>query len=178
MQEIWKDIKGYEGLYQISNLGRIKSLDKKDSIGRKIKGKLMRNIVRKDGYFGIILSKDGKAKDFLIHRLVAQAFVLNKDNYKEVNHKDECKQNNNATNLEWCNRKYNVNYGNANKERRKTLLNRNGKKIKQYDKNRGLIEYYESLGDANRKTGINISHISQCCNKKRKTAGGYIWEYV
>lgn len=178
MVEIWKPIKNYENLYVISNLGNIKSLDKKDSIGRKIKGKYMKPIKRKDGYLDILLRKNNHSKRFLIHRLVAQTFIENKNNYKEINHKDENKSNNCVKNLEWCNRKYNINYGMANKKRKETLLNKNGKAINQIDKNNNIIKQYSSLMEAHRKTKLNKSHLSECCNGIRKTTGGFKWEYI
>ena len=176
--EIWKNIEGYEELYQISNYGNVKSLDKKDSLNRKIKGKNLKIIKRKDGYLSVKLNKQSKSKEFLIHRLVATMFIPNLGKYKEINHKDENKQNNCVDNLEWCNRKYNINYGNANANRRKTLLNRRGKKVMQYDKSKKIIAQYSSVREASRKTNINIAGICDCCNNKRRTAGGYHWEYL
>lgn len=178
MTEIWKDIVDYKGLYQASNLGRIKSLDKKDAMGRLVKGKIMKPATRKDGYLQITLHKDKKATKFLVHRLIAEIFIENKQNLKEINHKDENKQNNNISNLEWCSRKYNVNYGEANKKRRYKLLNKRGKKIAQYDKKGNLLNMFLSLSQATRDTKVNKAHISECCNKYRKTAGGYKWECI
>ena len=176
--EVWKDIKEYKGLYQVSNIGNVRSLNKKDSLGRRVKGKIMKPVKRKDGYLHITLHKNGKAKHFLIHRLVAEAFVENKNNYKEINHIDENKINNNINNLEWCNRSYNINYGEANKNRRKTLLNRRGKKIIQFDKNGNEIKIFPSLMQVVRELGLSKSDLSQCCNGKRKTTGGYRWKYI
>lgn len=176
--EIWVSIKDYENLYQVSNYGNIRSLDKKDSLGRFVKGKNMKPIVRKDGYLDITLHKDGKGKHFLLHRLIAETFIDNPNDYKEINHKDENKANNNINNLEWCSRSYNINYGIGNKSRRKTLLNKRGKEIIQYNKNKEIIKIYPSLREANRKTNINIGNICECCNGTRKTAGGYIWQYA
>lgn len=176
--ELWKDVKEYKGLYQVSNLGNIKSLDKKDSLGRKVKGKKMKPIKRKDGYLDITLHKDGKGKHFLLHRLIAEAFIENKNNSNEINHIDENKTNNKVENLEWCNRSYNINYGLANKSRRITLLNKRGKKIIQYDKSGNMIKIYPSLMQVVRELNLNRSHLSQACNGKRKTCGGYYWKYV
>lgn len=176
--ELWKDIKEYEGLYQVSNLGNIKSLDKKDSLGRKVKGKKMKPIKRKDGYLDITLHKNGKGKHFLLHRLIAEAFIENKNNSNEINHIDENKTNNKVENLEWCNRSYNINYGLANKNRRITLLNKRGKRIIQYDKNGNIIKIYPSLMQVVRELNLGKSHLSQACNGKRKTCGGYHWKYV
>ena len=116
--EEWKDIKGYEGIYQISNKGRVKSLH----YGKE---KILSGTPIKGGYLFINLSKNGKTKPFYIHRLVAQAFLPNPDNLPDVNHKDEDKTNNYVENLEWCSRKYNINYGNRNEITKK----KNGKKI-------------------------------------------------
>ena len=178
MKEIWKDIKEYEGLYQISNLGNIKSVNKKDSLGRKVNGKMMKPIKRKDGYLDITLHKNGEAKHFLIHKIVAKTFIKNKNNYKEINHIDENKRNNNIDNLEWCDRSYNINYGKANKSRRKKLLNKRGKKIAQLDNNKQIIKIFPSLMQTVRELKLNKSHLSQCCNGKRKTTGGYYWQYI
>ena len=111
MKEIWRDIKGYEGLYQASNLGNIRSLDRKDGRGFNRKGFVMSPIPAKTGYLNIHLSKQGKGKTFQIHRLVAEAFLPNPENLQIINHKDENPQNNVVDNLEWCTYKYNSNYG-------------------------------------------------------------------
>ncbi len=126
MNEIWKDIQGYEGIYQISNLGRVKSLprvieydkpnwSKIQHMKISIPEKILKTKKRKDGYLEICLTCFGKQKYFCIHRLVAQAFLSNPDNLPQVNHKDENKINNQVDNLEWCSANYNCNYGNRNK---------------------------------------------------------------
>lgn len=111
MQEVWKDIKGYAGYYQVSNFGKVRSLDRTDNLGRKRKGKTLSPILDKFGYCSVNLLKNSFAQKFKVHRLVANAFLENPSNYSEINHKDENKQNNYACNLEWCDRKYNMNYG-------------------------------------------------------------------
>ena len=108
----WKDIPGYEGLYQVSNLGEIKSLNYRNT-GKE---KIIKPRKNKGGYLRVVLCKNGKQKDFLVHRLVAVAFIPNHNNYNQVNHKDENPSNNNVNNLEWCTSKYNSNYGNRNKK--------------------------------------------------------------
>lgn len=107
VMEIWKDIEGYEGLYQVSNYGKVKSLGN----DKNKKSKMRKERTTKDGYIQIKLHKNGETKGFYIHRLVAQAFISNPNGYKEVNHIDENKRNNSSTNLEWCTRLYNVRYG-------------------------------------------------------------------
>lgn len=178
MKEIWRDIEEYKGLYQISNLGRIRSLDKKDSLNRRVKGKIMKPIVRKDKYLCVKLHKNSICKEQLIHRLVANAFIENKYNYKEINHKDENKQNNCVNNLEWCNRSYNINYGKANEMRRKALLNKRGKKVIQIDKNNKIIGVYQSIGEAYRITNISKSKICMVCKGQREKVGNYFWQYI
>ena len=161
--EIWKEIKGYEGLYQVSNYGRIKN-----------KFKILKQKRNKFGYLVLRLSKNNKKKDFLVHRLVAQAFIENKDNLPQVNHKDENKQNNNITNLEWCSSSYNINYGNRNKK----VSNKISKKVAKYNLEGNLIKIYNSMTEAQEENDIWHSRIGKCCRDKSKTAGGYKWRYV
>ena len=107
MKEEWRDIKGYEGRYQVSNLGRVKSLNYRHTN----KEKILSNTTNTKDYLTVSLYKNGKIKTYYIHKLVAAHFIPNPDNYKEVNHKDENKSNNCVSNLEWCSREYNQNYG-------------------------------------------------------------------
>lgn len=115
--EIWNDIKGYEGLYQVSNLGRVKSLARQGT-----KGVILKPVIAK-GYIHYPLTKDKKTKWYYAHRLVAEQFIPNPDKLPEVNHKDECKANNQIENLEWCTKSYNSNYG-TRKERISNTLKR------------------------------------------------------
>ena len=110
-EEIWRPVVGYEGLYEVSSYGRVRSLDRYDRRNQFRKGKLLKNRDNGNGYLICILSKNGIVKNKYIHRLVLEAFIPNPDNLSEVNHKDEDKTNNNVDNLEWCDRKYNCNYG-------------------------------------------------------------------
>lgn len=178
VKEIWKDVKDFEKLYQVSNFGNIRSLNKLDTLGRKVTGKLMKPIRRKDGYFDITLRKNNIQKHYLLHRLIAITFIENKNNYKEINHKDENKTNNNINNLEWCNRSYNINYGKANDKRRNKLINnKRSKKVLQFNLNNELINTFNSLNEVKRQLNYSISGISQCCNGERKTSHNYIWRY-
>lgn len=120
--EIWKDVVGYEGLYQVSNLGNVRSLDRKKEqwngynfSTRSYKGKNIKPQI-KNNYFQVGLGKDGKIKWFMVHRLVANAFLKNQYNLPCVNHKDENKTNNKVDNLEWCTQSYNINYGSRNEK--------------------------------------------------------------
>ena len=113
--EIWKDIKGYEGLYQISNKGRVysipRSINKSDGKTQFVRGRILKPYIKQNKYLEADLCTEGKVKRYLIHRLVAEAFIPNPNNLPEVNHKNEVKTDNNVENLEWCTPKYNTNYG-------------------------------------------------------------------
>lgn len=125
MNEIWKDIEGYEGLYQVSNLGRVRSVDRIGGRGRRFNGRILKPKVKTGGYLLVNFSKEGKRKMFSVHRLVAQAFIPNPEGLPQINHKDENPSNNRVENLEWCDGKYNCNYGIRNERRVQTMI-RNG----------------------------------------------------
>lgn len=171
MAEVWKDIKGYEGLYQVSNQGRIKSLRYRNSNKTAI---LKTQINSRNGYVQIVLSKNNIHKTKKVHRLVAEAFLINLNNYPCINHKDENRQNNNIKNLEWCTYSYN----NVYNGRSKRVAKIQGKEVKQLDKTGNVINVFESTRQAGRVTGYNQRHISECCRGLVKTCGGYIWEYT
>lgn len=180
LKEIWKDIKNYEGLYQVSTYGRIKSLSKfhrtsknHSSIGYWTKDKILKEQYDKDGYAKINLIKNNKQKRFSIHQLVAQTFISNPCNYKYINHKNEIKNDNNINNLEWCNSCYNANYGNRNEK----ISKNKSKKIVQFDGDGKIIRIWDSITQASKELKIQISHISSCCNKKRSKTGGYSWRF-
>ena len=168
MKEIWKDKKDYEGHYQVSNWGRVKSI----KFGKERILKLTKD---KDGYFFVNLYKNNKSKTFKVHRLVAEAFLPNTDNLPLINHKDEDKSNNIVSNLEWCDVKYNTNYGTRNKRIGKS--NTNGKRSKpvlQYTLDGKFVREWESYRECKRN-GFN--HVSECCRGKLKSCGGFIWRY-
>lgn len=167
MIEIWKDIKDYEGLYQVSNYGRVRSL-KTYMILKPRKSN--------SGYFRVGLSKKGKHKWFLIHRLVATAFLSNPLNLPQVNHKDENKTNNKLENLEWCDGFYNHNYGTAIKRMVEKQLNKNkSKAILQYTLSGEFIKEFPSIQEAKRNGyGGAVVH---CLVGRNKTAYGFIWKY-
>lgn len=186
MEEIWKDILGYEDSYQVSNLGHVRSKDRVifDKIGRTrhLKGKLLTpkpNVKTK--YCSIYLS--GHA--YYVHRLVARAFVPNPNNYPEINHKDENRQNNEADNLEWCTRKYNHDYGN----RTKREIQAKSKKVIQLNNKGRVVAVFANASEASKVTGANRRQIQMAAahyhyvDKHGKlirylTAGGFKWEYV
>ena len=176
MEEIWKDIKGYEGMYQVSNFGRVKSMNYRNT-GKEENLKSFYAC----GYLRVGLWKNEKSKWFYVHRLVAEAFLPNPDNLPEINHKSENKTQNNVDNLEWCNRKYNCNYGTRierSAEKHKGVFNtKRSKSILQYDLEGNFINEWPSTMEIERQLGCCNSHISACCRGKRKTAYGFKWQY-
>lgn len=204
--EVWKDVQGYEGLYQVSNLGRVRSLDRTiiDSIGRKrlYKGKLLKPIIDNHGYFEVLLYKGTNRKPPHIHRLVAQTFLPNPKKLPCINHIDENKQNNAVSNLEWCSYKYNNNYGTRtdraiqtrgrNPEWYKKIKEHTGKIGKKYGRINGakmskpvlqfdldgdFIREWPSMREVKHNLKIDNSSIARCCKGKQKTAGKYIWKF-
>lgn len=180
MQEIWKDVEGYEGLYRVSNKGRIKSLNYKNT--QRIK--ILKQYESTNGYLRTCLCKNGIAKFFLIHRLVAQAFINNQHNLLEVNHIDGNKQNNNVNNLEWCTRSENNVHAIKNNLRKikRGKDNPNSKIIYQKDIKTGkILNIFYGIGDIKRKMHLkDAATIGKCCRsvKNYKTAYGYKWEYA
>lgn len=200
MEEIWKDVKGYEGLYQVSNFGKVKSVERviiqRDGKIKKIRGAIKKQRLIKKGYATVCLCKNCKSKFFLVHRLVAIAFVDNPFEYPCVNHKDECKTNNNAENLEWCTCKYNSNYGTI-KERIIDTRRKNNKqedinnKIRETAKKKGLrtaerainqftwdgvfVKRFDSAEQVKKQLGIQST--GSCANGTQNHAGGFIWLY-
>lgn len=174
--EEWRDIKGYEGLYQVSNEGRVRSLERWCRNGKQlVKGKIKSIFKMADGYYGVTLQKDGNSKVKKIARLVAKTFIPNPQNLPEVNHKNEDKSLNSVENLEWCSRSYNVNYGTRNKRVGDHFL----KKVCKLDLNGEILKIYDSLTDASNDNNLSISRISDCCNNKPHclTGGGFKWKF-
>lgn len=169
--ETFLSVPGYEGLYEISNLGNVKSLRS---------GKLLKQASNKDGYKMVSLTVKGKSRGFSVHRLVALAFIPNPENLPEINHMDENPSNNCADNLEWCTRKYNLNYGGYRERMSKTLLKDNvhRKSISAYDKKTLVyVKSYDSITEAEKELGLSKGAIGQALSGKIKTSGGYIWKY-
>lgn len=177
--EMWKDVPEYEGLYQASNIGRIKSLERYTEDGHHVLERILKPSLAK-GYLKVQLSKNGRNKTIYVHKIIATTFLDNVNNLPEVNHKDENKLNNCVVNLEWCTHKYNIHYGTAIRRMSEKQINngKNSKKVAKYDKENKILCIYPSIMEAYRKTGILSPLIVQCCKRKRKTAGGYIWRYA
>ena len=165
-EEIWCPIKGYEGLYEVSDQGRVKSL----KFG---KGKILKPFRNKGGYLRVGLCKNGEMKQCFVHRLVAKTFIPNPDNLPEVNHKDEDKENNSVQNLEWCTDKYNTNYGTRTQRQAEKL----SKPVLQLTKSGVFVREWKSTRDVERNLGFNHGNISLYCNGKRKSSNGFVWKF-
>ena len=176
-KEIWKDIVGYEGLYQVSNYGRVRSLDRtytqKARNGSILKHTYKGQILKPNnvsGYLQVNIQKHKKRNDQKIHRLVAEAFIPNLNNLPQVNHIDGNKHNNHVDNLEWVTTS-------ENQLHSYYVLKNNLKPVIQYDLEGNFIKEWEATKIASIKLNIHASNITNCCKNNRKTAGGYIWKY-
>lgn len=189
MIELWKDIKNYEGIYQVSNLGRIKTLDKYVNClyeqKRLIKSREIKTFKNNSGYYIVSLYQNNKSKKFLVHRLVAEAFIPNLNNKKEVNHIDGNKENNCVDNLEWVTKSENELHASEKgfTKKQKEMVAKNNKKLKskkvyQYDLNGNFIKQYSSVSEAARENGFAIGAIANCCRGERKKVYNYIWKYT
>jgi hypothetical protein len=193
--EMWRDVKGYEGIYMVSNLGRVKSLPsmserqyknrKTNFIPKKCRVLRINNL-QTGGYCAVKLTTKGKVINFKVHRLVADAFILNKECKDQVNHINGIKTDNYVSNLEWVTQSENIKHSfsiGSHKPKEQWLakgeLNPKSKKVIQFTKNGEFVAEYGSQQEAARVTGIDQSMIWHCCNGiKCKTAGGFKWEYA
>lgn len=177
MEEIWRDIEGYEGLYQVSNLGKVRSLRYKNR--DEVRELFLKPHNR--GYLQVELYKDGKGKTFTVHRLVAKAFVEGYAENKVVNHIDENKQNNVSTNLEWCTMLYNARFYN---ERHQAEIhaprgpNKNIRPVNQISPDGQVVKTWSNSKEVMRKLGWSDWSISECCRGNRRSAYGFTWQYA
>lgn len=181
--EIWKPVVGYQGLYEVSNKGRVRSMNRvtKGRWGtQSFRGTILKAANRTKGsknspfyYQGVNLHKDGKSKNMNVHRLVAEAFIPNPHNYPIVNHIDENPSNNDVDNLEWCTQKHNQNHGTL-PERRRQLRH---KKVNQYSLDGKFIKQFQSVIEASEATGLIRTSITNACKGHARTAGGCLWRY-
>ena len=169
MNEVWKDIVEYEGIYQVSNLGKVKNKN----------NKLLKLKKDKNGYLIAYLYKNSIMKCKKVHRLVAKAFIPNLENKPQVNHKDGNKQNNNVNNLEWCSNRENIIHCWENNLHTKKFGNKHdgARKILQYDLDGNFIKCWGSIVEASKYYNTTINNLWACLNKKSKTAKGFLWEY-
>ena len=184
MEEIWKDIEGYEGLYQVSNLGRIKSLQRtitdKNGKVKTIKETLMKHNTDDKGYKYVFLSKNNTKKFSRVHKLIAQAFIPNPLNLPEIDHINTIQDDNRIENLRWCTHKENMNNNETlRKFREKGRRHKQTKDIpiKQLSFEGEEINIFTSAYEAGKILGYKPCHILYCCDGKRKTAYGYVWKY-
>lgn len=183
MDEIWKDISGYEGRYHVSNHGRVKSCTRADCNNRLVKERILHTRKSKVGYLQVTLFCDGAAKSLTVHRLVATAFIQNLENKPEVNHIDGDKHNNHVDNLEWVTSRENHLHAFRELGRKVSWLGKLGKDshlskpVMQFTKGGVLILVFAGLQEASRETGVNPGNISSCCRGERKSAGGFIWKH-
>ncbi len=174
MEEIWKDVVGYEGLYQVSNLGNVKSLN----WGKTGKSKNLWLKPHTKGYLQVELAKNGIKHFYLVHRLVAEAFIQNPFNFPVINHIDEDKTNNSVSNLEWCTKSYNTRYSMDLHPTRKHKELRFNLPILQLTLNGEIVKTWECSRTIFLETGMSDWSISECCRGNRKTAYGYKWQYA
>ena len=165
-KEIWKDIKGFEGHYQVSDKGRVRSL-------KYGKERILKPERTHNGYLRVGLLKNRNRKMFMVHRLVGQAFLSNPHNLPQINHKDEDKTNNRVENLEWCDGKYNMNYG----TRTQRVTEKVSKTVLQYTKTGEFVKEWKSTHDIERNLGYSKGNISSCCLGKHKWIYGFVWSY-
>lgn len=199
LKETWKNIPGYENLYQVSNLGNVKSVDRivRQWNGYNYSEKIYKGTILKQydnkGYKRVLLYKNGKVKNYFVHRLVAQVFIPNPQKLSQVNHKDENKINNNVENLEWCSSTYNINYGKRNaivsskmikrklkdstKKKLSISQNSHKKPIVQYDLKGNLIKRWESAREIERELNIRHDLVAKCCKGFLHKTNNYIFEY-
>lgn len=175
--EIWKDVKGHEGHHQVSNYGRIKSLERvianSDGVKQLCEGKILSTRIDKYGYERIALRINGKRKYTTVHRLVAESFIPNPKNKSQVNHIDENKANNHISNLEWNTAKENMSHNNL----RDRIALKLRKKVNSYDLNGILIKEYDLI-EATKTDGFIPCKVSACCKGKRISHGNRTWKYA
>lgn len=177
--EIWKDIPGYEGLYEVSNYGQIRSIKRLEKCGNKTrirKERILKQSLRR-GYLFVSLCKKGEKENVVIHRIVALLFIHNPNNMPEVDHIDGNKINNKVSNLRWVTAKQNSNNLKAPNTYIGKKLNKGGKAVLQFDLSGNFIKEWVTAMEVERSLGFRRSSISNCCNGVLKTAFGFKWKY-
>lgn len=188
--EVWKDIPDYEGWYQVSNFGRIKSVDRQfmlqrvcDNVPRIITRKacIIKACTKRGDYLTCHLKKNGTSKSVKFHQVVCKAFHPNPGELPEINHINEVKTDNRADNLEWCTRRYNATWGTVIERNRQKRINNPllSRKVYQYDKEGKFISAYPSIKEAAKVVGAKETNIASVCNNgKSSTAAGFIWSFT
>ena len=184
MIEIWKEIKGFEGLYEVSNLGKVRSLDRlicmNNGVKRNFYGKVLKQGRLYTGYKTVWLYNNsiGIKTKASVHRLVAEAFIPNPENKPQVNHIDENKTNNRVDNLEWCTAKENINYGTRNERATSKSNKKKRKQIIATNITTSESNIYQSLSECAKTLNLDIGNISKVASGKYNRCGGYTFEYV
>lgn len=176
MKEIWRHIKGYNGLYMVSNFGRVKTLHTNDSYPHNKDG-ILQNNISSNGYCMVALCKKGKVKRVLVHRLVAEAFIPNPKGLPVINHKDENKLNNKVYNLEWVSQKQNLLHSNVLKKMKSAAIKKQQKPVLMYDRNGKFVREFESATIAAQAIGSYQQLVSLCCYGKQKYTKGYSFKF-
>ena len=176
--EVWRDVEGFEGFYKVSNKGNVYRVERIGARGRECGGRTLKPAYDKDGYLKVSLCKNGMRKNKYIHRLVAEAFILNPESLPEINHIDEVKDNNNVENLEWCTREHNLNHG----TRTGRATKKTSKKVRAVNVENGEIIRFKSTMEAERK-GYHSGSVSAACRGVYNTGGGNLyrghrWYYI
>lgn len=174
-EEEWRYINGFEGLYEVSNLGRVRAVSRIiNVIGYNVhRNPIIRKISKKkNGYYGLTIM----GKNLLIHRIVADAFIPNPNKYPQINHKNEDKSDNRVENLEWCSAKYNSNYGTRVERLKKSNPKMKGMKVLCVNENGGIIKRYNTIRSVS-NDGHNPSLVHLCCRKQRNSHHGYRWMF-
>lgn len=176
--ETWKGVRGYEGLYEVSDLGRVRSLGRtvpsKNGSTQRKKKRILTQEINADGYCRIrLIDACGKSKHYQVHRLVLETFTG--PSTKQVNHKNEIKADNRLQNLEYCTPKENCNYGMRNKKISEKLMGVHSRGVVQMSKSGDVIRSFSSRTEAERETGVDAVNIGRCCSGLRSSAGGYLW---
>lgn len=181
MEEIWKDIEGYEGLYQVSNMGRVRSLERTRSMNQDrvrkpvpVPGRILVPQKKKAGYLGVVLSKDGKQRNVRIHCIVAKSFLPNPEGKPQVNHINGIKSDNRLSNLEWATNSENQQHALATGLRD---MSQRRKAIFQYDMSGKFIRSWNGAVEVEKETGMSQRYVASCCRGEERSAYGFVWKY-
>lgn len=177
MEEVWKDIPGYEGIYEVSNFGQVRSISRIDCTGRHITGRILKQCNTPSGYPKIELCLDGTSKQVLVHRIVGTVFVHNPGNCTQINHKDENRENNHADNIEWCTPKYNINYGNRTQRMAKTMSGENNHRHKLTHKEVEFIRTHYKFRDKEYSSTRLAKRFGVCKETISRIVNRQLWKY-
>ena len=181
--EEWRDFEGYEGYYQISGDGRVRSIDRvvigADGKTYHYKSRILKQVKARDGYMAVQLFRDSRCKTYKIHRMVALTFIPNPNNKPEVNHIDGDKSNNHASNLEWCTRSENIKHAvDHGLNSPIKAIEATKKKVEQIDSEGNTVKRWDTMTDAANEMGVHISNVSSCCHGRLKSTGGYSFRFT